>query len=167
MRKSAVSLLSASLLGLALVAGSVQAAPSLAERRAIAAYQKDTYEDQLKAIQTAAGFEVPVEVQWDSIAVPDRSDRYADEGFWTKIYFTPLVKALQAVAADEMGREALGASLKKIVVHYDEATAPGSAYANGVTFADGVLTVNFVPYNNVDDVDARAAAIQKALEAGL
>ena len=66
-----------------------------------------------------------------------------------------------------MGKQALAAELKKIVVHYDEATAPGSAYANGVSFAEGVLTLNFVPYNNVDDVDARAAAIQKALEAGL
>lgn len=170
MRKKTMSGLSAALLGLLLTAGTLNvavAAPNLAERRAISAYQDGTYATKLKEIQAAAGFDVPVEVQWDSLALSGQEKNYADEGFWTQIYFTPLSKALAAVGVDELGKEALKDKLENIVVRYDEATAPSGAYADGVTFSAGVLTLNFKPYNNVDDVDARAEAIQKALEAGL
>lgn len=170
MRKKTMSGLSTALLGLLLTAGTLNvavAAPNLAERRAIAAYQTGTYAAKLKEIQAAAGFDVSVEVQWDGLALSGQEKNYADQGFWTQIYFTPLSKALAAVSVDELGQEALEDKLETIVVRYDEATAPSSAYADGVTFSGGVLTLNFKPYNNVDDVDARAEAIQKALEAGL
>lgn len=167
MRKNALSLLSATLLGLALCAGSVQAAPGLAERRAIAAYQNDVYAGQLQAIQAAAGFELAVEVQWESIALPGQAASYAQDAFWTDVYFTPLTQALQAVAVDEMGRQALAEKLKRVVVRFDEQTAPASAYADGVQFEGGQLSLNFRPYTNPDDATARAQAIQQALEAGL
>ncbi|WP_353927042.1 hypothetical protein [Pseudomonas sp.] len=165
-----MSFVPAALLGLLLGASCLNvavAAPSLAERRAVAAYQAGAYATQLKEIQAAAGFEVPVEVQWDSLALPGQEANYADEAFWTKIYFNPLSKALGTIATDEMGKTAVKEKLKNVVVRYDAATAPASNYDNGVTFTGGVLTLNFQPYSNADDVDARAQAIQKALEAGL
>lgn len=164
MRKNALSLLTASLFGLTLLSATVQAAPALAERRAIAAYQSDVYAGQLQAIQAAAGFEVPVEVQWDSLAIPGQAANFGLESFWTDVYFTPLTRALKAVTADDLGKQALAGKLKSIQVRYDEASAPASAYADGVQFDDGVLTVNFRPFTNPDDVDARAQAIQQALE---
>lgn len=148
---------------LALPAG----AASLAERRAIKAYQENVFPAQLKAIHDAAGFAVPVDVRWEAIAVADRGDSYGEEWFWTKVYFTPLRTALAAITADAMGKDALTAKLKTIVVTFDEATAPASAYERGVSFAGGVLTVNFKPGTNADDVQARADAIRKVLEAGL
>jgi hypothetical protein len=149
------------------VASPVMADLTLPERRAITAYEKGTYATLLKNIQTAAGFAVPVEVKWETIALSDQAENYAHDDFWTNIFFVPLKQALATVAVDDMGKQAVRAKLKKIVVQYDSATAPVNAYADGVSFKGGVLTLNFTPYTNARDIDARAQAIQKALEAGL
>jgi ABC-type Na+ efflux pump permease subunit len=146
---------------------SVMAEPSLSERRAITAYEQGAYAVLLKDIQAAAGFAVPVEVNWASIALPDQSASYANDDFWSNVFFVPLKKALAAAAVDDMGKQAVKAKLKKIVIHYDAATAPASAYADGVSFKDGALTLNFAPYTNAGDIEPRANAIQKVLEAGL
>ena len=66
-----------------------------------------------------------------------------------------------------MGKKALQEKLKMIVLKYDEATAPASAYATGVTFADGVLTLNFKPGAYAQDIDARAKAIEDVISAKL
>jgi hypothetical protein len=66
-----------------------------------------------------------------------------------------------------MGKQAVRAKLRKIVVTFEEATAPATAYENGVKFEDGVLTLNFRPFTNADDVSPRAEAIRKKLEAKL
>ncbi|MDR2689995.1 MAG: hypothetical protein LBB76_09595 [Azoarcus sp.] len=159
------SLLFAAIAGV--VASPAMADPGLAERRAITAYEQGAYATLLKDIQTAAGFAVPVEVKWETIALSDQADNYAQDDFWTNIFFVPLKQALATVAADDMGKQAVQAKLKKIVVHYDSATAPVSAYADGVSFKSGVLTLNFTPYTNAGDIEPRAKAIQKVLEAGL
>lgn len=147
--------------------GTAFADPSLAERRAITAYEQGTYATQLKDIQAAAGFAVPLEVDWNSIALPDQADAYASDDFWTNVYFVPLKQALAAVAADDMGKQALKEKLKQVAVRYDEASAPSSDYAAGVAFKDGTLGLNFKPYSNSTDIEARAKAIQAALEAAL
>ncbi|WP_165677905.1 hypothetical protein [Metapseudomonas otitidis] len=143
------------------------AEPSLAERRAITAYEQGAYVEQLKAIRAAAGYELPLDVQWNTIALPDQSANYAQDGFWTQIYFEPLQKALSAIAVDDMGKQALKAKLSKVVVRFDDASAPYNAYQDGVAFDSGVLDLNFRPFTNMSDVDARADAIRKALEAKL
>ncbi|WMD21575.1 hypothetical protein RAS12_04150 [Achromobacter seleniivolatilans] len=139
----------------------------LAERRAIAAYQETTFPAQLKAVQTAAGYAVPVEVKWDTLAVAGKADRYKEDGYATNIYFVPLTEALRRITVDEMGKKALKDKLANIVVLYDEATAPSSAYANGLKFEGGTLTINFAPDINADDIKPRAEAIQKLLESKL
>ncbi|QRY79444.1 hypothetical protein JVX91_28425 [Pseudomonas sp. PDNC002] len=149
------------------VSGVALADPSLAERRAITAYEQGIYASQLKEIQAAAGFAVPVEVNWNSIALPDQADAYASDDFWTNVYFVPLKQALASVAADDMGKQALKEKLKKITVRYDEASAPASDYAAGIEFKGGTLALNFKPYSNSTDIEARAKAIQSALEAAL
>ncbi|GHU23903.1 hypothetical protein FACS189488_07420 [Betaproteobacteria bacterium] len=149
------------------IVSSAMAEPSLTERRAITAYEQGAYAGLLKDIQSAAGFAVPVEVNWASIALPGQSESYGNEDFWTNIYFVPLKTALAAVASDDIGKQAVKAKLKKIVIHYDAATAPSSAYGNGISFKNGTLTLNFTPYTNAGDLEPRASAIQKELESGL
>ncbi|MDR1229749.1 MAG: hypothetical protein LBK55_12230 [Azoarcus sp.] len=141
----------------------------LAERRAIAAYEKGPYVAILNDIQAAATFKVPVEVQWNTMARPGEAASYGDEDYWTNVYFVPLKKALAAVTVDDMGKKALTQALKKIVVRYDKATAPSNAYENGVEIKGGVLTINFHPYTNPGEsaIDSRAKAIQDALEKAL
>ncbi len=75
--------------------------------------------------------------------------------------------ALKAITADDIGKEALKAGLKKVVITFDESTAPASNYETGLKLTDGVLTMNFTPWSNEDDLKRRAEAIQKVVEAGL
>lgn len=143
------------------------AALGLGDRRALESYQQTVYPAQLAAIQKAVGFELPIEVHWDAIAKEGEGANYQHEGYWTKIYFVPLIEALSKVAGDDMGKQAVKGKLKKVIVTFDDASAPSTAYINGVKFDGGVLTINFRPFTNVDDVKDRAEAIQLELEGKL
>lgn len=139
----------------------------LAERRAIAAYKQDQYPALEKAIQTAAGFPVPVEVAWDQLTQPGDAKYYSDEGYFGKTIFEPLAEGLREIGKHSMGRDALKQKLKSIRVRYDEKSAPASNYPNGLKFEGGVLDVNWRPYSNVADYKERVAAVVQVLEKGL
>jgi len=143
------------------------AQPSLAERRAIATYQKDQYPALQKKIQQAAGFEVPIEVDWNSLAMQGDAENYAQDDYFVNTIFLPIEAALADVAKDDMGKTALKEKLKKINILYSEAGASASVYKERVKFDSGVLTVNFRPFTNAGEVQDRTKAIRKALEAGL
>jgi hypothetical protein len=144
-----------------------QAQPGLNERRAIDTYQKEQYPALQKRIQAAAGFDVPVEVNWNSIALPGDAEYYKQDDYFVKTIFEPIEAALARVAKDDMGKSALKDKLKKISVQYSEAGPSASAYGERVKFDGGVLAVNFRPYTNTSDVKDRTDAIVKVLEAGL
>ncbi len=140
---------------------------NLAERRAISGYQQTLFPVQVKSIQAAAGFEVPVEPKWETLTLAGQTESIKESWYLTDVYVTPLVVALTKVASDDMGKSALKAKLKKIVFAYNEATAPASAFEKGLSFEDGVLTLNFKPGVNADQIEARAKAIQEFLEGKL
>lgn len=140
---------------------------NLAERRAIAAYQEETFNGLKAQMIEAVGQDITVDVEWAAIALPEQAERYSREDFWTNIFFVPTVKALSDLGADTMGKEALQGALKRIVFTYDEATAPVMTYENGVSFTDGTLTINFKPFSNADYIEDRANAITKVLENSL
>ncbi len=140
---------------------------ALAERRGLKAYQERIWPDQLAAIHTAAGTPIEVEVHWEKLASRGYGHRFLEPDWFTDIYFVPLAKALAEVGRDEIGREAIKAKLKRIVVTFDDATAPVSTYENGLRFEDGTLTVNFRPGENASDVDWRVQAIVALLEKSL
>ncbi|WP_222863974.1 hypothetical protein [Pigmentiphaga aceris] len=166
MRRIILSLAAVSLMASA--AGVMaQAQPSLAERRAIATYEKEQYPAWQKKIQQAAGFDVPIEVNWNSIAMPGDAEHYAKDDYFVKTIFQPIEVALADITKDDMGKAALKDKLKKISVVYNEAGASASAYKERVKFDAGVLTVNFRPFTNTDEVKDRADAIRLALEAKL
>lgn len=139
----------------------------LAERRAIAAYAKDMWPALEKSIQDAAGFPVAVTLDLKTLALPGYADSYAADDYLRKPVIDPVIRALSGIASDEIGKQALKDKLKSVVIFYDEATAPASAYRDGVTFADGTLKVNWKPFTNVDDLDARVEALTKVLESNL
>ncbi|MDR0701664.1 MAG: hypothetical protein LBF61_04510 [Azoarcus sp.] len=147
----------------ALCAASVQAEPSLAERRAISAYQQNTFPAYQKQIQAAAGFALALDVKWNTIAKPGEAENYGKDEYWTKVYFIPLKNALAAVASDDMGKKALVAKLKSVVITYDDNGNRGAVFENGV------LTLNYQPYANVDEtpMKERAKQIQTVLENAL
>ena len=139
----------------------------LAERRAIAGYKQDKWPAIEQAIHKAAGFDVPVEVEWDQLAIPGDASRYADDEYFGKTIFQPLTAALTSITADQMGRDALKAKLQRIHVRFDEKTAPVSNYPNGVSFQGGVLEINWRPFSNTNDVDDRTKALTQVMEKNL
>lgn len=133
----------------------------LAERRAVEQFKHDDYPRWKAKIDQVTGFEVPVEVAWEDLAVDDYSGSYAD--FFPKVYFQPLVDALTAITVDEIGKSAARDGLKKIVIlNTDQYSS-----TTGFTFRDGVLTIDHRPHANTGDGEERAKGLQKLLESGL
>lgn len=130
----------------------------LIEKRAIKDFQDKDYINLTKEINAIAGFLVEFEVHWDSLALEGSSDMYK-EGF-TKVYFIPVINAFKEITSDDMGKEALKETLKKIVIKNQiGAYSPGSAYS----FEGGVLTIDHEPTTNIDDVNNRSEALTKLL----
>jgi hypothetical protein len=133
----------------------------LAERRGVEQFKNDDYPGWKSRIDEAAGFEVPVEVNWEELAVADYAGSYAD--FFPKVYFQPLADALSAVAADDLGENALREGLAKIVIRN-----AGEFYStSGISFAGGVLTFDHKPHTNIGDGQERTKGLIRALESGL
>lgn len=133
----------------------------LAERRAAERFKTDDYPAWKTRIDEAAGFDVPVDVAWDELAAADYADSYA--AFFPKVYFEPMVDALAGITIDDMGKDALREGLKKVVVRN---TGQYSS-TSGFTFEGGVLTIDHMPYSNVDYGQERAEGLRKLLESGL
>jgi len=139
----------------------------LAERRAVKAYQEQTYPAIKNRIDAVAGFAVEMDVHWDKIAVEGEADRYEQDYYFTETLFTPLIDALSEVGSDDMGKEALKRGLKKVVITYDPQTATASNYLEGWPFENGVLIINYQPGANSSDhaekVDALVTNLQSEL----
>ncbi|MFP2930746.1 hypothetical protein ACLESO_37225, partial [Pyxidicoccus sp. 3LG] len=132
----------------------------LSERRAAKQFEETHYPKLKKDIDAAARFEVQVEVDWASLTVEGYEHLY--EEAWPQVYFTPLIGALRATAQDDLGREFIQGSLKRVVIRNASDNSSASSFAR---FQDGVLTLDHHPVTNVDDVADRQEAVQKALEA--
>lgn len=152
---------------LLLPASASHAQLGLAERRAIAAYRQERWPPIEQGIRQAAGFDVPVDVEWDQLTLPGDAGRYAKDEYFGKTIFQPLTAALSGITADQMGRDALKAKLQRIHVRFDEKTAPASNYLNGLSFANGVLDINWRPFSNTADVADRTKALTQILEKNL
>ncbi|MBS2040376.1 hypothetical protein JST97_35640 [bacterium] len=128
----------------------------LAERRATKAFQDERYPGIKQEIDAAAQKNVLLEIDWESLAVDDYADDYAEN--WHKIYFLPLIEAFKSIAFDDMGREALASGLKKVVIR--------NSGSIETTFQDGVLLLDY-PFTNADYWQDRKETWQKLLEKGL
>ncbi len=130
----------------------------LAEKRGIKAFQDTKYAGLVSEINTLAGFPVEFDVNWDSLAEADYAHLY-EEGF-TKVYFTPIINAFKAITVDELGKEGLKETVKKIVIKNENGNYYGST---AYTYADGVLTIDHSPISNIDNIDERSTELEKLL----
>jgi hypothetical protein len=137
---------------------------ALAERRAVKDYQEKILPELKKKLIEAAGFDVPLEIAWETIAIVGQSESYSSPDFWTNIYFVPLTDAFKSITKDDDGKTALKTKLKKIVIKHDPSKAPVSNYPNGITFEEGVLSINWTPYTNANDIEPRAKALLETIE---
>jgi len=132
---------------------------ALVERRAVAEFQERYYPALLKKIHAAAGYPVPVEVKWDTLALDKESDKYNTH--WPDMYFEPLVAGLGRINKDDMGRAAIKEGIKKIVIQNENNNKNPDRWA---TLKDGVLTLDHLPTTNVQDRVLRGDKLGTMLE---
>jgi uncharacterized membrane-anchored protein YjiN (DUF445 family) len=113
-------------------------------------------------ITWVVGKEVEVEVNWSSISKDSMSHLYAEA--WPQVYFQPLVKAMKSICSDDMGKEAIQETLKKVVIQDEIHTATPSRWSK---FEDGVLTLDHMPTTNLGQIQDRTEAVQNLLENSL
>lgn len=134
----------------------------LAERRAAKEFRETHYPALEAEIRAAAGFDLALEIDWDSLAVEEYGHMYAE--CWPKVYFQPLIESLKSITRDDLGREALADGLTRVVIrNQGDNSSPHSA----ITFEGKVLTIDHKPVTNVDDVKDRADHMTKLLEKAL
>ncbi|OVE75779.1 hypothetical protein BVX98_06900 [bacterium F11] len=134
----------------------------LKEKRAIQEFHDNDFQAFKKELANWVGADIPIEVNWESMALEEQSHLYKDA--FSKVYFQPIVDACKAIGGDDMGRKALNEGLKKIVVANTKGASNPEA---AIGFSGGTLTIDHKPTTNIGDVGARAKVVQKVLEAGL
>ncbi len=131
----------------------------MVERRAVAEFQERYYPALLKKIHAAAGYPVPVEVKWDTLALDKEADKYNTH--WPDMYFEPLVAGLGRINKDDMGRAAIKEAIKKIVIKNEANNKNPDRWA---VLKDGVLTLDHLPTTNVQDRVLRGDKLGTMLE---
>jgi len=133
----------------------------LAERRIVKDFQDNHLPTLKKQVDEAAGFEVPLEVNWESLSANEYSHVWLET--WPKLYFQPLIIALKHITQDDMGKEALHESLKKIVIQDKSGAYYGDTWSH---FEGGTLTLDH-SFTNSDNIDDRTEGLTKTLEKAL
>jgi hypothetical protein len=134
----------------------------MVERRAVAEFQERYYPALLKKVHAAAGYPVPVDVKWDTLALDKEADKYNTH--WPDMYFEPLVAGLGRINKDDMGRAAIKEGIKKIVIQNEANNKNPDRWA---TLKDGVLTLDHLPTTNVQDRVLRGDKLGTMLESKL
>lgn len=134
----------------------------LAERRVAKAFQENEYQKFLSEIKSVVGKDVEVDVAWDTLSQDGMSHMY--EEAWPQVYFQPLIKALESICADDMGKEAISDELEKVVIKNEGGISSASRWS---VFENKTLTLDHKPITNVHYVDDRAKAVQMLLENSL
>jgi len=133
----------------------------LAERRAIKEFQDKQFTELRNEIHKLAGFAVPIEVQWDQIAVEGQVDYYREA--WTEIFFKPVIEGLRQIGRDDMGKEAIKAGLKKVEFRN---SAGSSSPSSAISFVSGALVIDH-SLSNVGDTKDRTKYVVELVEKGL
>ena len=103
----------------------------LAEKRWAADKKKTDEPAFVSQINSTLGFTIPVEIDWDGFSNDLGESQYITHDS----YGLPnLVKALSTITSDDLGKDAIKGSLKKIVI------APAKSDDTSFTFAQGVIT---------------------------
>lgn len=104
----------------------------LNERRKIRELQDVTFPERVKEIEEICGAPIPYEVDWESLADDFEGLRFIDN-----ISCHRLNMALRMICQDEMGKEAVRESLKKVRLKNVKETS-----AMKMDFAGGVLEMH-------------------------
>ncbi|AFO57641.1 MULTISPECIES: hypothetical protein [unclassified Natrinema] len=132
----------------------------LGHKRKVKEFEDDEMPSLTESLDDAAGFEVDLDIEWESL-IDERVDEELWFEGWTKVYFQPTIDAFASICRDELGQEALQADLESVVFK-NKAGMTGD-----ISYEDGVLTVDKEPCTNMDKVDKRTESIVSVLESSL
>ena len=122
---------------------------ALAERRAIALFQKEKLDNYLDKINQIVGGKITLEINWEQMNVDDTAHFIQDTLVYN--FFDPLIYALQQVCIDDFGKEAILTQIKKIVLQNSVSNSP---LFNALSYADSILIIDVSPQyqpSNVND----------------
>ncbi|MCC6138150.1 MAG: hypothetical protein IT287_05930, partial [Bdellovibrionaceae bacterium] len=88
----------------------------LAQRRISQAFQTEQYPEWKNKLVDALGFDVPIEIKWESMLDDSYADKEQYFNWYAKVYFQPLIETFKNICQDDMGKEALKAALKKVII---------------------------------------------------
>lgn len=137
----------------------------LAERRAAKDFQDNHFPSWTRKIHAAVGFDVPIEVDWPSLSIEGQAHLYGEA--WPKVYFQPLVEGLTNIARDDLGKEALKSSLKKITIKHNANITNGDEGYGYAKFENGALAIEHAAHTNIDDIATRTNGLVSSLEKAL
>lgn len=134
----------------------------LAEKRAVAAYQKDKFPAWKEKLTQVSGVDLAIDISWDQLA----KDGYAAEydKMFDYNFFVPLERSLQSICQDDLGREGFKEKIKKVQI-----TSTRSWCSLEVKIEGDTLKLDADPsYERTDgSVSSYTERITKALEAAL
>ncbi|WP_196894899.1 hypothetical protein [Aureivirga marina] len=134
----------------------------LKEKRAIQNFKETKFEDLKTEVLNTLGFEVPMEVEWDSLAKDTKVDLYREA--IPAIYFQPQIETFKDICQDDLGKEAMKEVLKKIVIKNENDIWSATKWAK---FEDGVLTLDHETTSNMGNVEDRIYYLKELLENAL
>ncbi|MFZ2956100.1 MAG: hypothetical protein WA705_04315 [Candidatus Ozemobacteraceae bacterium] len=135
----------------------------LAEKRAIEKFKKGEYVDFTNKVKEITKLDVVIETNWDELGkqIEGRSSLDEDlKDYFTNIFGKTILDSLSSICADDMGKEALSSSLKRIVIKSD---SDARSSETGFSFEDGDLILNMT-YANTDQVEARTKEMIRLIE---
>ncbi len=131
----------------------------LNEKRAIKEFEEKQFPDLKKRILDALGFEVAIDVKWDTLAKNLNVDLYKEAV--PDVYFEPAIQTFKDICADDLGKEALKAVLKSIVIQDENDIYSASQW---MKLEEGVLTLDHESCVNHGAIDDRVWYLKDMLE---
>lgn len=134
----------------------------LAEKRIIKAYQEGEYQNFLTQVKSLIGGEIEFDIDWNSLPNEEYPNNL-QEGL-TEVYFKPILNSFKSIAVDDMGKEAIRESVKKVIIKDEN----DNAYASQTyKFNEGTLIVDHCSYTNIGNTDERTKTLTQLLESNL
>lgn len=141
--------------------GLAAAQNGLAERRVMKDFADNHLPALVQEIRAACGFDIEVEMDWESLHYQGAHSSYWIENF-KKVYFEPAVASFKSICGDDMGRDALKAKFNKIKFCNTDGRYHSSCSVSGNT-----LVFDHSPESNVDYVNDRTKEMTAFLEQNL
>jgi hypothetical protein len=103
----------------------------LAEKRALAAYQKDKLSGWQQKLNAICGVELTYEIAWDQLAKEGYAPEYT--AMFDYNFFEPLEIALKSICQDDLGKESFKEKIKKVSITSNRGWSSMEVQVNGDT----------------------------------